>query len=169
MSANTTRFSSASSKSKSSRREAGTLARRTSRKKSINITFSPRIPRPNRYRVASPPLPGFVSSVRGAHSGFTTGHKRQPLQQMHILLVLQQSVVMRRNRLSRIMITQDFRRNLIGHQQLQPVNLLRGGRLLLQPGRLANIEENIQGLPHQVVLNIREVNPNDVFHGLLIW
>src|ERR1043166_1171129 len=56
---------------------------------------------------------------------FPPAQKRQPLEQMHVLLVLQQRAVQRRDQLSRIALAQHFRRHVLVEQEFQPVQQLR--------------------------------------------
>jgi hypothetical protein len=56
------------------------------------------------------------------------------LEQVHVLLVLQERAVQRRDQLGGIALLQHLGRDLVDHQQLDPVEQLGGGRLLLQPG-----------------------------------
>src|SRR5690554_7738922 len=97
MSAKARRCWRASSRSRNSRRLAGTLARRTSRKKSINIKRN-----------------SCQRSVAAAR------HERQLLQQVHVLLVLYQCAIQRRQCRGAVFFLQCLGRQLIGHQQLQP-------------------------------------------------
>ena len=78
---------------------------------------------------ASPPLP--------------SRHKRQPLKQMHVLLVLEQRAVQRRDQLLRIALAQQLRADVLDHQQLQPIQKFRGRGLFLDAGHtsVALIEE----------------------------
>ena len=48
-------------------------------------------------------------------------HERQPFEQMHVLLVLEQRAVQRRDQLLGIALAQNLRADVFDHQQLQPV------------------------------------------------
>src|SRR5213078_1077185 len=56
-------------------------------------------------------------------------HKGDPLEQVHILLVLEERPVERRNDDLLVRASQRFGRDLLGEQQLQPVEKLGGRRL----------------------------------------
>src|SRR5690242_6617539 len=109
-----------------SRRLTGTLAWRSSRKKFTNMGVP--------FRSASAPLPPV--------------QERQPLQEMHVLLALQERAVQRRDELAGIFRAQGLGRDVLYHQQLQPVEQLRGRRLLLEPGHLAHLVEDVERLAH---------------------
>eukprot|EP01107_Rhizomastix_libera_P006315 TRINITY_DN20421_c0_g1_i1.p4 TRINITY_DN20421_c0_g1~~TRINITY_DN20421_c0_g1_i1.p4 ORF type:complete len:110 (-),score=5.62 TRINITY_DN20421_c0_g1_i1:555-884(-) len=85
---------------------------------------------------------------------------------MHVLLVLQQGAVQGRNAGAGILAAQGLGRNVLGQQQLEPVQQFRGGGLLLQPGHFAQAEEHFQGLLQQFPLQFRVVHGNDLLHGL---
>src|ERR1700712_2621574 len=92
--------------------------------------------------------------------------KRQPLEQMPVLLVLEQRAVQRRDQLARVALPQHFRRHVLVEQQLEPVQQLRGRRLLLQAGHLAHLEEDSQCLFHQALLDAGEMHVDDPVHGV---
>src|SRR5882672_7891209 len=135
-----------------SRRETGTRAWRSSRKKFTNIcgaslsTPSPLVgeggarrrregegcPRTDRWR-HTPHLP--IAS-RWAPSSPTRGEgklkwarspplppieERQPLEEMHVLLALEQRAVQRRDELARLLGAQRLGRDVLDHEELQPV------------------------------------------------
>src|SRR3954470_22310963 len=106
--------------------ETGTLAWRSSRKKLVNIGALPLL-------TLLPPR-----------------HESQPLEQMHVLLVLEQRAVQRRDELLGILGAQRVGRHVLDHQELQPVEQLGGGRLLLEAGHFADVVEDIERLAQQV-------------------
>src|ERR1700722_12185360 len=57
--------------------------------------------------------------------------KRHPLEQMHVLLVLEQRAVQRRDQFLGVALAQRLWRNVLVEQKLEPVEQLRSGRLLL--------------------------------------
>ena len=67
-------------------------------------------------------------------------HEGQPLEQMHVLLVLQQRAVQFRQAVLTISL-QILWRQILGQQQLQPIQHFAGGGFFLQPRRLANLKE----------------------------
>ena len=68
-------------------------------------------------------------------------HKRQPLEQMHVLLVLEQRAMEGRNELLGIALAQGFRSDVFDHQELEPVEKLGGGGLLLHARHFADLVE----------------------------
>jgi hypothetical protein len=87
---------------------------------------------------------------------------------MHVLLVLEQRAVQRRDGVLRFLGAQGFRRDVLGQQQLQPVDQFAGRRLLLQAGHVAQVEEHFQRFLEQLVLEDREMHADDALHGLLV-
>src|ERR1700730_14719408 len=71
-------------------------------------------------------------------SHLSAGEKRQPLEQVHVLLVLQQRAVQRRDQLARIAFPEHFRRHVLVEQQFQPIQQLRGRGPLLSGPHLAD-------------------------------
>src|SRR6202034_3867129 len=62
--------------------------------------------------------------------------KCDPLEQMHVLLVLEQRAVQRRDQFLGVALAQRLWRNVLVEQKLEPVEQLRSGRLLFQSPRL---------------------------------
>src|SRR5690606_36968801 len=60
--------------------------------------------------------------------------KKQLLEQVNILFVLQQRAMQRRNRLAGILGAQCRRRNVLRQEQFDPVEQFRGRGLLFQAG-----------------------------------
>src|SRR3982075_4357300 len=75
-------------------------------------------------------LPRMWRPRLAARSNLAPAQERQPLEQVHILFVLQQRAVQRRDQLARVTLPQHFRRDVLVEQQFQPVEQLRGRRLL---------------------------------------
>jgi hypothetical protein len=80
----------------------------------------------------------------GRASAVALGHEHQPLEEVHVLLVLEQRAVQRRDAGLLVGRAQRLDRDLLGHQQLEPVDELGGGRLLLEAGDFAQAEEDLQ-------------------------
>src|ERR1700733_12127614 len=78
--------------------------------------------------------------------------EQQLFEQVHVLLVLEQRAVQRRNELLRIVAAQNLGGYVLGHQQLDPVQELRRGGLLFQARRLPDLEKGPQGLVQQLAL-----------------
>ena len=95
-------------------------------------------------------------------------HKRQALKQVHVLLVFEQRAVQGRNRLGLIALAQNFIGDIVGHQQLQPIDQFGGRGLFLQTGDGAQIEKHFHRLLDQIFRNIRVVHIDDLTHGVAI-
>ena len=57
---------------------------------------------------------------------------------------------------------------IVRHQQFQPVEQLRGGRLLLQAGNGAHIEKDFHSFLHQRLGDIGVVHTNNLAHGVAV-
>src|SRR5262245_53211480 len=77
---------------------------------------------------------------------FGARHEYQALEQVNVLLVLQQRSVQRRDDRLAVLGAQRFRGDVLGQQELQPVEQLAGGGLLLQPRHLAHLEKDFERL-----------------------
>src|ERR1700744_6481688 len=66
------------------------------------------------------------SGALGRRSDLPPAEERQPLEQMHVLLVFQERAVQRRDQLAWIALPQHFRRDVLVEQELQPVEQFRG-------------------------------------------
>src|SRR5882724_1102959 len=69
-------------------------------------------------------------------------HEDQALEQVHVLLVLEQGAVQRRDDGLAVLRAQRVGRDVLGEEELQPVEELRGRGLLLQARDLAHLEED---------------------------
>ena len=87
-------------------------------------------------------------------------HKRQSLEQMHILFVLQQRA-MQGGQSVFALATQIRRRQVFGQQKLEPIQHLGGRGFLLQPWCLADLKELCQRRRQQVGFNLGEMYPHD--------
>src|SRR5580658_7411301 len=87
---------------------------------------------------------------------------------MHVLLVLEQRTVERRYELLGIVAAQSLRRYILGEQQLYPVEQLRSGRLFLQAGRVAHLEEGRQRLAQQLAFQAGKMHVDDARHRGLV-
>src|ERR1700722_7941396 len=63
--------------------------------------------------------------VKKDSSHLAAAQERQPLEQMHVLLVLQQRAVQRRDQFARVAFPEHFRRHVLVEQELEPVQQLR--------------------------------------------
>src|ERR1019366_9490513 len=130
----------------------GTLALLSLRKKSISMITQMRGAR----REAS-----FPSSI-------VPRHEYQPLEQMHVLFVLEQRAVQRRDDGLLVLAAQGFGRDVVGEQELQPVEQLGSRRFLLQSRHFAHFEEHLQRLAQQMLLDAGKVYVDDFLHRLLV-
>src|SRR5439155_17481145 len=73
-----------------------------------------------------------AGSAMRSLAALRAGHEHQALEQMHVLLVLEQRAVQGRDDRLAVLRAQRVWRNVLGEQQLQPVEELRGGGLFLQ-------------------------------------
>src|SRR5580698_3304555 len=87
---------------------------------------------------------------------------------MNVLLVLEQCAVERRNEFLRIIAAQRLGRYILGEQQLDPVEKLGSGRLFLQAGRLAQLEEGRERVAQQVAFQARKMHVDDTRHRGLV-
>ncbi len=87
---------------------------------------------------------------------------------MHVLLVLQQRAGQRRHRDLVVLRAQRLGRNLLGDQQLQPVEEFGGRRFLLEARQLAHAEEHRQRVGQQFLAQLREVDVDDGLHRVLV-
>jgi hypothetical protein len=90
--------------------------------------------------------------------------EQELLEQVHILLVLEQRAVQRRNQLLGVVAAQRFGRYVLRHQQLDPIEELGGRGLLLQTGGFADPEERGERLAQQLALQIGVVHIDDLRH-----
>src|SRR6266700_6375461 len=77
-------------------------------------------------------------------SGALARHEDKALEEMHILLVLQQCAMEGRDNGLAVLGSQGVGRDVLGEQELQPVEQLGGRGLLLQAGHFAHLEEHLE-------------------------
>src|SRR5207253_3442979 len=68
--------------------------------------------------------------------------KRQALEQMHVLFILQQGAVQGRDQLCRVACPQHLGGNVLDEQELDPVEQLRSRRFFLQSKNLADFKKD---------------------------
>src|SRR3979409_293795 len=66
-------------------------------------------------------------------------HENEPLEQVDVLLVLQQRAVQRRDNGLAVLGSQGVGRDVLGEQQLQPVEQLGGRGLFFEAGHFAHL------------------------------
>src|SRR6516162_7181798 len=173
--------------------EAGTPAARSWAMKPANISAPtsrlalciphPSIPRKRESRVAGscrlPWIPAFagmtkrkagVAKRKGDKEGSCLSlssavEEGQALEEVDVLLVLQERAVERRDHNLGVVRAKRGHRDLVGHQQLQPVDQLGGGGLLLEPGHLADLVEELEGLARELLADVRQMGGDDPVHG----
>src|SRR6185437_7849179 len=99
---------------------------------------------------------------------FAAMEKGKPLEELHILLVLQECAVERRDELGGIALAQGFGRDAVDEQQLDPVEQFRGRGLLLQARHLAHLVEEGERVAQQILLQARIMHVYDARHGVAI-
>src|SRR5690242_10571752 len=101
------------------------------------------------------------SSEHASSSGLAARQEGEAFQKMDILLVLEERTVQRRDEFLRIAFAQGLRRNVFVEQKLQPVQQFGGRWLLLQPGHVADLVEDIERFRDQPLLDLREMHVDD--------
>src|SRR5712675_812358 len=76
-------------------------------------------------------------------------HEDKAFEEMHILLVLEQCPVEGRDDRLAVLGPQGVGRDVLGEQELQPVEQLRGRGLLLESGHFAHLEEHLERIAKQ--------------------
>src|SRR5882672_522960 len=76
-------------------------------------------------------------------------HEDEALEEVHVLLVLEQRAVQRREDGLAVLGPQSVGRDVLGEQELQPVEQLGGRALLLQAGHFAHLEEHLERFAQQ--------------------
>src|SRR5262245_16244228 len=67
-----------------------------------------------------------TGSASAFSAPFAPRHKRQSLEQMYVLLVLDERAVQRRDQLLAVTLAQGLGTDVLDHQELEPVEQLRG-------------------------------------------
>src|SRR5690606_1490856 len=106
------------------------------------------------------PSPAIRASSQDRAAGFkapssariAAGEEGQPLEQVDVLFVLQQRAVQRRDHLFRVALRQDGRIDVLVDKELDPVDQLRGRRLLTEPRHLTHVVEDAERLIEQPLL-----------------
>src|SRR5437016_13371246 len=74
----------------------------------------------------------------------------------------------RRNEPPRIALAQRLGADILDQQELEPVEKLRGRRLLLHPRNLADFVEQLERLGYQALLDAGEMHLHDRAHALSV-
>src|SRR5262249_22950376 len=104
------------------------------------------------------------SSIEASVPAFPPREERQPLEKMHVLLVLQERPVQRWNEFGGVLLLQGLGRNVLVEQKLQPVEQLARRRLLLEARHVADLIENVEGFRHQFLFDVGIVHVDDLLH-----
>ncbi len=95
-------------------------------------------------------------------------HEHQLLEQAHVLFVLEQRAHERRDGDLVVRALQGREGNVFRHQQLEPVDQLAGGGLLLEAGQVAYVVEGLHRRGEQFALERGEVHGHDLAHGVRV-
>src|SRR5215210_1843055 len=87
-----------------------------------------------------------LSSTCAGSPPLPSRHERQLLEQVHVLLVLEEGAVQRRDQLPRIALAQLLGADVLGEEELQPIEELGGRGFLPQARDLADRKEDAQAL-----------------------
>src|SRR5437879_13779803 len=83
---------------------------------------------------------------------------------MHVLLVLEQRAVERRDDDFLVRAPERLGRDVLGEEEFEPVEELRGGGLFLETRHLAQLEENLKPFLEQRLLQTRKVHIDEARH-----
>src|SRR3546814_2735166 len=92
----------------------------------------------------------------------------EALEQHHVCLVLEESAVERRDQRLDVPRTEHVERQVLVHEQLQPVEKLGRRRLLLEARNVPDLVEDGERLAHQFLLALGEVHIEYGLHPLPI-
>src|SRR5437870_5105412 len=95
-------------------------------------------------------------------------HEDKTLEEMDVLLVLEQRAVQRRDDGLAVLGPQGVGRDVLGEQELQPVEQLRGRGPLFEAGHFAHLEEHLERFAKQRFLEPRKVHFHDLLHRFLV-
>src|SRR3954464_13767068 len=93
------------------------------------------------------------------------GHEGELLEQVDVLLVLEEGAVQRRDELPRIALAQLLGTDVLGEQELEPIEELGGRGFLPQARDLADREEDAQALLDETALDAGVMHLDDAVHG----
>src|SRR2546428_4994056 len=91
-------------------------------------------------------------------------HEDEALEEVHVLFVLEQGAVQRRDDGLAVLGSQGVGRDVLGEQELQPVEQLGGRGLFLEAGHFAHLEEDFERFAKQRFLEPRKVHFHDLLH-----
>src|SRR5882762_1752280 len=102
--------------------------------------------------------------AKGAGLRALARHEDEALEQVDVLLVLEQRAVQRRDDGLAVLGSQGVGRNVLGEQELQPVEQLGGRGLFLQTRHLAHLEEDFERFAKERLLEPGKVHVHDLLH-----
>src|SRR5690349_3647907 len=83
-----------------------------------------------------------MARIGPASAALGPRHEHQPLEEMHVLLVLEQRAVQGRDEGLAVLRVQRLGRDVLGEKELEPVEQLRGRGFLLEARHLAHLEKH---------------------------
>src|SRR3954452_12442250 len=107
-----------------------------------------------------------LSSNRAGSPLLPPRHEGQLLEEVHVLLVLEEGAVQRRDELPRIALAQLLGADVLGEQELEPIEELGGRGFLPQARDLADREEDAQALLDETALDAGVMHLDDPVHRL---
>src|SRR3954468_19934953 len=107
-----------------------------------------------------------LSSTRAGSPPLPPRHEGELLEQVHVLLVLEEGAVQRRDELPRIALAQLLGTDVLGEQELEPIEELGGRGFLPQARDLADLEEDAQALLNETALDAGVMHLDDAVHRL---
>src|SRR5260221_7244217 len=108
------------------------------------------------------------SIARASRSGPLPRHKDQAFEQMDVLFIFQKRSMEGRDDGLAVLGPQGVGRDVLGEQELQPVEQLGGRGLLLETGHFAHLEEHLERIAKQRFLEPRKVHFHDLLHRFLV-
>src|SRR6266581_2048880 len=102
------------------------------------------------------------------HSTRIPRHEDETFKKVDVLLVLEQCPVEGRDNGLAVLAAERLGRDVLGEQELQPVEELGGRGLFLQARDFAHLEERFERFAQERLLQSREMHPDDFLHRLLV-
>src|SRR6185437_4540742 len=87
-------------------------------------------------------------------------------EQVHVLLVFQKCAVQRRDQAFGVALAQGLGRDVLDHQEFQPVKQLGGRWFFLHAGNVADLVEQPQRFGNQALLDAGKMYLDDGAHGV---
>src|SRR5690349_21679688 len=106
--------------------------------------------------------------AEAASAAVSARHEREPLEEMHVLFVLQERTVQWRNQFFRVALAQGVGADILDHQKLQPVEQFGSGGLFLHAWHFADFVEQLERLRYQPLLDARKMHVDNGTHRVRI-